>query len=512
MQKTVSGYRRIYIVAAASVMLMLLVAGCGNSGGEHRGQRAVQPNIVYILADDLGYGDIGSFGQSRIRTPNLDRMADEGMRFTQHYAGSTVCAPSRSVLMTGLHTGHTPIRGNREYQPVGQHPLPYGVTTLAEVLKEAGYATGAFGKWGLGFPGSEGSPSRQGFDLFFGYNGQRRAHFYYPEFLYREVPGEKPERVPLAGNVVYDTSTEAFPHPGSGPPKVRGVYSQDRIVDEALTFVDRHAGGDRPFFLYMPLSIPHASLTVPEEAMKAYLDSSGESVFEEAPFPGGHYTEQPRPRAAFAAMVTLLDRYVGRVMEKLREREIAENTLVIFTSDNGPHLEGGHDPEFFDSNGPLRGFKRDLYEGGIRVPTIAWWPGTVAEGSASNHISGFQDMLPTFAELAGTTSPTNIDGISMVPALTGKGKQEEHEYLYWEFPARGGSQAVRTDRWKAVRTNAGENTDAPIELFDLEMDPGEEENVAAQYPAVRDEMRRIMDEARVPSLDFPLYRGERIKE
>lgn len=487
-----------------AVLCSIIIFGCKTESPNPDKHTSIKPNIIYILADDLGYGDIGPFGQTKIKTPNLDRMAAEGMRFTQHYSGSTVCAPSRSVLMTGLHTGHTPIRGNREHHPVGQAPLPFAVPTIAEILKDAGYVTGAFGKWGLGYPGSEGSPSHQGFDLFFGYNGQRRAHFYYPEFLYREVPGKAPEQVPLEGNVVHDTSTENFPHPGSGPPKQRAVYSQDVITKEALSFIDKNAGGEQPFFLYMPLNIPHASITAPEEAMDPYLDENGESIFPEKSFPGDHYTEQPKPHATFAAMVTLLDKYVGQVMNKLEKQGIAENTLVIFSSDNGPHVEGGHDPEFFDSNGPLRGLKRDLYEGGIRVPTIAWWPGTVQEGATSSHISAFEDMLPTFADLAGIEVPPNLDGISMAPTLTGNGKQQEHEYLYWEFPARGGKQAVRRGKWKAVRLNVNKNPDAPIELYDLDDDIGEENNVADQHPEITGEMHRIIDEAHVPSQVFPI--------
>lgn len=487
------------------LFLLLVLPGCGQEEArEAVNHQQKKPNIVYILADDLGYGDIGPFGQTRIKTPNLDQMAAEGMRLTQHYSGSTVCAPSRSVLMTGLHTGHTPSRGNEEIMPIGQYPLPYAIPTVAEVLKEAGYTTGAFGKWGLGYPGSEGSPSHQGFDLFFGFNGQRRAHFYYPEFLFREVPGEAPERVPLEGNEVFETSRENFQHPGSGPPKNAAVYSQDAITQEALSFIDRNAGSASPFFLYLPLNIPHASLTVPKEAMEPYLDDNGESIFPETPFPGDHYTAQPQPHAAFAAMVTLLDKYVGQVMEKLKEHGLAENTLVIFSSDNGPHVEGGHDPEFFDSNGPLRGVKRDLYEGGIRVPTIAWWPGTVADGSESDHISAFEDMMPTFAELAGTAAPPNIDGISMVPILTGEGQQQQHNYLYWEFPARGGKQAVRKGQWKAVRLDINENPEAPIELYNLDQDPGEKNNVASENPEIAEQMRQIMNEAHVPSEMFPL--------
>lgn len=467
--------------------------------------RGQKPNIIYILADDLGYGDIGSYGQTKIKTPNLDRMAAEGMRFTHHYSGSTVCAPSRSVLMTGLHTGHTPIRGNKEHQPIGQYPLPFAATTIAEVLKEAGYTTGAFGKWGLGYPGSEGSPSRQGFDEFFGYNCQRRAHFYYPQFLTREEMGKTPERVLLEGNTVYDTSRDNFQHPGSGPPKTRSIYSQDAIFDEAMSFVDENADNRNPFFLYLPLNLPHASLIVPESAMKFYLNENGESIFEEKSYTGDHYTAQSRPRATFAAMVTLLDNYVGRVLDKLQEQGIAENTLVIFSSDNGPHAEGGHDPEFFDSNGPLRGLKRDLYEGGIRIPMIAWWPGTVPSGTTRDHISAFEDMMPTLAELAGTQPPPNSDGISMVPTLLEKGEQLRHEYLYWEFPARGGKQAVRKGPWKAIRLNSDLYPDAPIELYNLKDDPGEQENVANQHPEIVEEMNAAMNNVHVPSEIFTLH-------
>lgn len=496
--------KQLYVVCASALIVFLLVAAPllqAQSGSPQK------PNIIYIMADDLGYGDIGPFGQQKIRTPNLDRMAAEGMRFTQYYAGSTVCAPSRSVLMTGLHTGHTPVRGNNEHKPIGQYPLPNRVTTIAEVLKQAGYATGAFGKWGLGYPGSEGSPGQQGFDYFYGYNGQRRAHFYYPEFLFRETSGQEPRRVPLEGNEVYDTSKPSFPHPGSGPPKKRGIYSQDAIMEEALAFIDRQAARPQPFFAYLPLNIPHASLTVPARALKAYTEE-GKSVFIEDPFPGGHYTAQPKPRATYAAMITLLDHYVGQVLDKLREQGTAQNTLVIFTSDNGPHTEGGHDPAFFDSNGPLRGIKRDLYEGGIRVPMIAWWPGTVVAGTSTDLISAFQDMMPTVAELAGRQAPAATDGISLVPTLTGQGTQQQHEYLYWEFPARGGKQAVRMGKWKAVRLGVRKNPEAPIELYNLQEDPTESRNVADQRPEVVEQVKEIMEKAHVPSEIFPLTQNE----
>ena len=484
------------------IFLFAALTGCEHSFNDVFKTDYEQPNIVYILADDLGYGDIGPFGQKQILTPNLDRMAAEGMRLTQHYSGSPVCAPSRSVLMTGLHTGHTPIRGNLEHLPIGQAPLPYGVPTIAELLKEAGYRTGAFGKWGLGYPESEGSPSQQGFDYFFGYNDQRRAHFYYPEFLFREVKGKEIERVTLDGNKVNDNPER---HPGSGPPVKRGTYSQDAIAKEALSFIDDHANKETPFFLYMPMNIPHASLTVPRESMEPYLNENGESIFLEKPFNGSHYTAQPEPRATYAAMVSLLDSYVGMVLDKLQEEGIDKNTLVIFTSDNGPQFEGGHDPAFFDSNGPLRGGKRDLYEGGIRVPTIAWWPGTVPENTSSDHISAFEDMMPTFAQLAGIAPLPNIDGISMVQTLTGSDEQQMRDYLYWEFPEKGGKQAVRKGKWKAVRLDITKNPDAAIELYNLDDDLGEQHNIATEHPNIVEEMTELMKNARVNSDAFPLF-------
>ncbi|MFH5884949.1 arylsulfatase [Halalkalibaculum sp. DA3122] len=507
MQKTItSGAERpsTFSWTVPLILLFVFVSCTGDSEGDGELDTR-KPNIVFIMADDLGYGDLGSYGQQQIKTPYLDQLAAEGMRFTQHYSGSTVCAPSRSVLMTGLHTGHTPIRGNREHNPIGQFPIPDSAVTVAELLQKAGYKTGAFGKWGLGYPGSEGSPGKQGFDYFYGYNGQRRAHFFYPEFLFREEAGKEPVRVPLKGNEVRDTSRPGFEHPGSGPPVKRGTYSQDAIMEEALSFVERQAVEDQPFFAYLPLNIPHASLTLPESALEPYLDEEGNSIFKEEPFEGGHYAAQPMPRATYAAMITLLDDYVGRLIRKLREQDIAEQTLVIFTSDNGPHSEGGHDPAFFDSNGPLRGIKRDLYEGGIRVPMIAWWPGQIQEGATSDHISAFEDFMPTFAELAGTQPPSRTDGVSMVPTLLDQPGQKERAYLYWEFPARGGKQAVRMGKWKAVRLNVSRDPESPIELYNLERDLSEKHNVAEQHPEVIEEIKQIFEEARTPSEYFTLF-------
>jgi arylsulfatase A-like enzyme len=475
---------------ALVAVLCAAASGCASAGRAAPGPSR-PPNIVFIMADDLGYGDIGPYGQTKIHTPRLDEMAREGTRFTRFYAGSPVCAPSRSTLMTGENTGHTPIRGNHEVLPIGQLPLPDSAVTLAEVLKARGYATGAFGKWGLGGPGSEGVPTKQGFDEFFGYLDQRRAHFYYPEFLFR---GE--ERVPLPNRV-----REAPNSPGAGPAIARGKYSEDAIADEALSFIDRHRDG--PFFLYLPVTIPHAELEPPADAFAPYLRADGSSIFPETPFPEAHYGAQAMPHAAYAAMVTLLDRDVGRVLDRLKELGLDGNTIVIFTSDNGPSVEGGSDPEFFDSNGPFRGHKRDVYEGGIREPMIVRWPGQVPAGRVSDHRWAMWDVLPTLADLAGARAPRGIDGLDMAAALTGRGKAPEHGHLYWEFHEQGGKQGLIRGEWKAVRLNLIRNPDAPVELYDLARDPGEQHDVAAQHPDIASEMREIMVREHTDSQTFP---------
>ncbi len=440
------------------------------------------PNIIFILADDLGYGDLGVTGQQKFETPHLDRLAAEGMLFTQHYAGSTVCAPSRSALMTGRHTGHTFVRGNRRMEPEGQYPLADSIFTLPEMLQQAGYATGAFGKWGLGPPGSEGDPINQGFDAFFGYNCQTLAHNYYPDHLW-----DGPDRIELPQN---DNAAE-------------GVYAPMLIHQRALSFIERYK--DQPFFLYVPSTIPHAELKAPDAYMEEFKDefppgTPYAGVDDGPEFRQGPYGSQEEPRAAFAAMVTLLDEQVGEIIDKVDSLGLAENTLIIFSSDNGPHLEGGADPDFFDSNGIFRGYKRDLYEGGIRVPTIARWPGQVAAGSRSDHISAFWDFMPTFAQLAGAEmSGPPRDGISLVPTLLGEGGQVEHEYLYWEFHERGGRVAVRKGDWKGVRYNIDEDPASPLELYDLANDPGEEENIADKHPDVVGQLDSIVQAAHIPS-------------
>jgi arylsulfatase A-like enzyme len=445
-----------------------------------------KPNIVYILADDLGYGDLSVYGQTHFETPNLDKMAAEGMLFTQHYAGTTVCAPSRSALMTGLHTGHTPIRGNKEWKPEGQWPIPDSTFTIAEMLKKAGYATGAFGKWGLGYVETEGRPDKQGFDEFFGYNCQRLAHNYYPGHLW-----DNQEKVILEKN-----TGDAF-----------AQYAPELIHQRALQFIEKNK--DKPFFLFYPNVIPHAELLLPEENLAQFRGKFlPEKVYKGAEpgspgFREGPYGSQPESHAAFAAMVTLLDKQVGEVLSKLKELGIDKNTIVMFTSDNGPHLEGGADPDYFDSNGPLKGYKRDLYEGGIREPMIAWWPGKIEAGSTNDHISAFWDVMPTIADLAGVEAPENIDGISFLPSMLQQDGQKQHDYLYWEFHEQGGRKALRKGNWKLVQYNVFDPEKTTTELFDLSKDIGEENNVAADHPEIVAEMLELMHSARVESEAFP---------
>ena len=426
-----------------------------------------RPNIVYIMADDLGYGDLSCFGQKHFKTPNIDRMAAQGVTFTQHYSGSTVCAPSRCALMTGQHTGHCVVRGNREVKPVGQAAMPAATVTVAAVLKKAGYATGMFGKWGLGYPGSTSDPMNMGFDRFYGYNCQRNAHTFYPTWLYSDR-----EKIKLDGK----------------------TYSHDLIATEALKFI--RANADKPFFCYMPVTIPHAAMHVPEPYVKPFREQ-----FKQYEDTWGKYSgpKVRNPVAAFAGMMTKLDEDVGRVLDLLEELDIAKRTLVIFTSDNGPHREGGHRPEVFDSNGPLKGLKRSVTEGGIRVPTLAWWPGTVKPGRKTDHISAFWDFMPTACELAGVKTHPAVDGISFLPTLTGKGEQETHKYLYWEFHEQGGKQAIRMGKWKGIRLKTGSIADPPLALYDLDADLGETTNVADRHPETIDRLRRFMAEAHCES-------------
>jgi len=443
----------------------------------------VKPNIVYILADDLGYGDLSCYGQTKFSTPQIDRLAAGGMRFTQHYSGSSVCAPARSSLLTGLHTGHTPIRGNKEVRPEGQWPLADSVTTILEVLKDAGYVTGVFGKWGLGFPGSEGDPNNQGVDEFFGYNCQRLAHHYYPYYLWHNQ-----EKVYLEGNADGKSND----------------YAPEIIHKKALEFIE--VNKDNNFVLFYTTPIPHAELILPDKYMEPFRnkflpEKEYKGVDSGEGFRDGAYGSQPESHAAFAAMVTLLDSQVGELVGKLEELGIAENTLVIFSSDNGPHQEGGADPVYFNSAGGLRGFKRDLYEGGIRVPMIASWPGKIKPGTVSDHVSAFWDVFPTFAELAQVECPDNLDGISFLPALLGQ-EQKKHEYLYWEFHEMGGRLAVRMGDWKAVKYRVNTDNPKPIELYNLANDPSETTDLAKDRPDIVQTMEELMQKSRTPSSVF----------
>jgi arylsulfatase A len=433
------------------------------------------PNIVFIMADDLGYGDLGCYGQRKIRTPNIDRIAAEGMRFSDAYAGCTVCAPSRSVLMTGYHMGHTSVRSN----PGGVPLLPEDVT-VAEVLKKAGYRTGIFGKWGLGDIGTAGVPTKQGFDEFFGYLHQVHAHYYYPSILYK--------------------NEEEYPLPGNANGK-RGQYSHDVIAQQALDFVRNSK--NQPFFCYVPFTIPHLELLVPDDSFNEYKGKFPETK----PFvdPRGHYASQPYPRATYAAMITRMDRDVGRIMALLKELEIDRNTIVFFTSDNGAATPLWKD-DYFNSTGRLRGHKQNFYEGGIRAPMIARWPGKILAGSESSHPLGFWDFLPTAAELAGLEPPPAIDGFSVLPTLLGTATaghaQQVHEFMYWELPRYNSKtgefakevprQAVRMGDWKAVRPEP----DGPLELYNLASDIGETNNIAAQNPSVMSQIEDYLKTAR----------------
>lgn len=471
------------------VLLQLILSATSNLlFAQHASQK---PNIIFILADDLGYGDIEPYGQVKIKTPFLSRLAEEGMLFTQFYAGTSVCAPSRSALMTGQHTGHTFIRGNKEIQPEGQYPIADTVFTIAEALKKAGYATGLFGKWGLGPVGSSGDPLAHGIDRFYGYNCQRQSHRYYPTHLWNN---DKQVMLSENGNLEH-TKT----------------YAPDLIQEQALRFIEQHV--QQPFLLFLTYTLPHAELLVPDDSIyRQYLGK-----FEEKPYKGndygegatdGGYTSQLHPHATFAAMVTRLDKYVGEVLDRLKRLGIDDNTLVIFTSDNGPHTEGGADPSFFRSSGGLRGIKRDLYEGGIREPFIARWPGKIKAGTQNNYAGAFWDIFPTFTSIAGVTVPPHTDGISLLPTLLGEKRQKEHPYLYWEFHEGGGRQAVRKGKWKAVRLNVFKDPGGPVELYDLDKDKTETKNLAGQYPEIAKQMADIMQQAHVESAVFPFAKGE----
>jgi arylsulfatase A-like enzyme len=458
--------RSVWVAAGAAVLGIL-------AGGRQDAQ-APRPNFIFIQADDLGYGDLSVDGQSHFQTPSIDRLAQNGIRFTSYYAGSTVCAPSRASLMTGLHTGHTWIRGN-----LAGNSLRDEDRTIATVLRDAGYRTALIGKWGLGESEAPGRPDRKGFEYSFGYLSQTHAHRQFTDHLYRNA-----QRVEVGPN----------------------EYSNDLFTRETMSFVEK--ADNRPFFVYLNYTVPHAELRVPEDSIEPYKGRFPEKPFENAAAdarqsgpdePSLGYRSQPAPHAAFAAMITRMDRDVGRIVDLLRARGLSERTLVIFTSDNGPHREGGADPDFFNSSGGLRGIKRDLYEGGIRVPMIASWPGTIPAGRTSDYAAAHWDWFPTFAEFAGLAAPKGLDGVSIARALRGS-PQPAHEFMYWEFHERRFQQAVRMGDWKAVRLAKGQ----PLELYNLATDRAETTNVASKEPATVERIEKYLATARTESPNWPV--------
>ena len=477
-----------YRLSAGGCLMGAVASLTSCSSQKPKDETPARPNIIYILADDLGIGDIQPYGQKLIQTPNLNRLQEQGLRFTQAYAGTAVSAPSRCSLMTGLHTGHAFVRGNKGVDPEGQVAMPEGTFTMATMLKEQDYATGCFGKWGLGYPGSVSDPTKVGFDQFFGYNCQTLAHDYYPDHLWNNEA-----RIDLPQNYEQREVT----------------YSADTIHQQALQFIRQHA--DQPFFTFLSYTLPHAALILPHDSvydMYCRLIPEADEVpyAPKDPNRRGAYGATARPLASFASMVTRFDRYVGDVMQLLDSLGIADNTVLIFTSDKGPHREGGANPDYFDSYGPYRGIKRDLYEGGIRMPFLIRWPGHIkAAGTDCDHIIAFWDMLPTFAELAGYEKPLQTDGISFVPTLLGQEGQQSHESLYWEFHEQNGKQAVRRGQWKGVRLQVG--TDQPVfELYDLSNDIHEDHNVAAEHPDIAAELNAIIDSCHVESELFDFGR------
>lgn len=430
-----------------------------------------KPNIIYIMADDLGYGDLGCYGQTKIKTPEIDKMARGGMLFTQHYAGSTVCMPSRAVLLTGKHTGHASVRGNPLTTATGNPVnLPKSEITVADQLKKAGYNTAIIGKWGLSEGTFANMPSEHGFDYFFGYKDHSHAHHYYYDKLYRNKTVVRLEE--------------------NNPRTKQGQYVHDLLTEEAMNYIKEQK--ENPFFLYLSFTIPHLEMTVPQDSKKPYMKLG----WPERKMEMGHYRNDQEGNTTYAGMVSRMDGDVGKILDLLRKLEIDDNTLVIFTSDNGHQYDTG----FFDSNGPLRGKKRDLYEGGIRVPFIAWWPGKVKEGTATNHISAFWDFLPTASDLAGVESPENIDGLSYLPTLLGQeSHQEDHEYLYWEFNEGAARQALRKGYWKLVKYSQ-----KPYELYNLVTDIEEENDLSKKYPEKLEELKRIARNARTEHPAFPL--------
>ena len=447
------------------------------------------PNIIYILVDDLGYGDVGCYGQKYVKTPNIDKLANEGILFTQHYASAPVSAPTRGCLMTGKHLGNAYIRNNRELKEddprkTGQEPLPKDTYTLADMLKERGYVTALIGKWGLGSIASHSSPNKQGFDFFYGYADQVHAHNHYPDFLWRNDKQEF-----LNGNVttVHPEISKEEEVALDAYKKYQGKnYSLDLMADEAVKFI--RSNQDKPFFLYLAFTVPHKALQVPDESLKMYKGLS-----DEIPYDGKRgYTPHPKPLSAYAAMITRMDEKIGVIMDYLKEAGLNNNTIVMFTSDNGPASGGGLDTQFFNSSGGLKGQKGQLYEGGIRVPFVARWPKQIKPGTRTDHISAQYDVMATFAELTGDIIE-DTDGISFLNTLLGNDEaQEKHEYLYWEFSGSGGQYAIRMNEWKGVKNNVRGDADSKWEIYNISEDDFESENVVSQHPELVSEFDKII--------------------
>ena len=471
-----------------NIFTLLLIISCFIQTGCNKISSPKNPNIIYIMADDLGYGDIGAYGQEIIHTPNIDAIGEHGVKFTQHYAGTSVCAPSRCVLMTGMHMGHVEVRGNGFSPPSGQVPISAETYTVAELLKENGYTTGMIGKWGLGEPGTTGDPNKQGFDFFYGYTDQILAHNYYPEFLWKN--GEK---IYLDNEVKY-LDTTAW-HRGLGSYSTQKVdYSPDLMTAEALSFIEQNK--ETPFFLYLPYTIPHDNGEAPD-TLRHEVPSNGRFKNE----------DWPNNWKSYAACIEKLDDYIGMITEKITAEGLSQNTLIIFTSDNGPIKERDYSSDSaFNSNGPLRGFKRDLYEGGIRMPFLAKWEGVIPAGTVSDHPSAFYDFFSTVADIIQAEAP-HTDGISYYNALIGK-PQKKHEYLYFEFYEGGKSQALIMDEWKVIRNDVFKNENVPAELYNLRNDIGENNNVADEYPEILANLQSLMKAAHTTNPEWPLFPSE----
>lgn len=501
--------KRIFILSVLVTGTMLLfLTSCADVSKE----KQQKPNIIYILADDLGYGELGVYGQEKIETPNIDQLAKNGMQFTQHYSGAPVCAPSRCVLLTGKHLGHSLVRGNdewssrgkvRNYRAMiadstleGQFPIPAGTITIGRLLQQVGYKTAVVGKWGLGAPHTDGVPNKQGFDYFYGYNCQRMAHTYFPVHLW-----ENDHRVHLDNDTVAPSTRlpeDADPYdPSSYAAYQLKEYAPELMFNSITRFVDNNK--DNPFFLYWASPIPHAPLQAPQRWVDYYVKKFG----DEKPWVGGYFPCR-YPHATYAAMVSYLDENVGKLVKQLKDLGIYDNTLIIFTSDNGPTYNGGSDSPWFDSAKPFisKGgrTKGYVYEGGLRVPMIAEWPGKIKPGTTSDHISAFYDVLPTMCDVAGVEKPKDTDGISFLPVLLGE-KQKEHEFLYWEFPAYGGQVAVRLGKYKAVCRNMKKKNNFTFELYDLKKDITESNNIAAEHPEIIEKVKVIVKKEHVQSFN-----------